>query len=141
MSPLIIIATLAGYIALLFVVAWFASRNISGGSFFTGRRNTPRVVAAIAMVGAAMSGVTYISVPGSVAVDGFSYLQTTLGFFVGYVIIAYLLIPLYYRLGVVSLYEYLDQRFGIVAHRTGAWLFFVAKLLSASLRAYIICVV
>ena len=140
MAPVTIIATLVGYITLLFVVAWLTSRNISGGSFFTGRRNTPRLVAAIAMVGAAMSGVTYVSVPGSVAADGFSYLQTTLGFFVGYVIIAYVLIPLYYRLGVVSLYEYLDQRFGIVAHRTGAWLFFVAKLLSASLRAYIICV-
>ena len=91
------------------------------------------------MVGAAMSGVTYISVPGTVAADSFSYLQTTLGFFVGYAIIAYLLIPLYYRLGVVSLYEYLDQRFGVVEHRTGAWFFFVSKILSASLRAYIIC--
>ncbi len=93
------------------------------------------------MVGAAMSGVTYISVPGSVATDSFSYLQTTLGFFVGYVVIAYLLIPLYYRLGVVSLYEYLDQRFGLVAHKTGAWMFFISKMLSASLRAYVICVV
>lgn len=88
-----------------------------------------------------MSGVTYISVPGSVAADSFSYLQTTLGFFVGYVVIAYLLIPLYYRLGVVSLYEYLDQRFGLMAHKTGAWMFFISKILSASLRAYVICVV
>ena len=141
MSPIVIISTIAGYIALLFVVAWISSRRSAQGSFFTGGRNTPRVVAAIAMVGAAMSGVTYISVPGTVAADSFSYLQTTLGFFVGYVIIAYLLIPLYYRLGVVSLYEYLDQRFGVVAHRTGAWFFFVSKILSASLRAYIICVV
>lgn len=93
------------------------------------------------MVGAAMSGVTYISVPGTVAADHFSYLQTTLGFFVGYLIIAFLLIPLYYRLGVVSLYEYLDRRFGITAHRTGAWLFFVSKIASASLRAYVVCVV
>jgi Na+/proline symporter len=93
------------------------------------------------MVGAAMSGVTYTSVPGTVAADSFSYLQTTLGFFVGYIIIAYILIPIYYRLGVVSLYEYLDQRFGVVAHRTGAWFFLLSKVLSASLRAYIICVV
>lgn len=141
MSHVAIIATIVGYIALLFVVAWMSSRGSVRGSFFTGGRNTPRIVAAIAMVGAAMSGVTYISVPGTVAADSFSYLQTTLGFFVGYCIIAYLLIPLYYRLGVVSLYEYLDQRFGVVAHRTGAWFFFVAKILSASLRAYIICVV
>ena len=141
MSQLVIIATVVGYIALLFIVAWRSSRGSGALSFFTGGRNTPRVVAAIAMVGAAMSGVTYTSVPGTVAADSFSYLQTTLGFFVGYIIIAYILIPIYYRLGVVSLYEYLDQRFGVVAHRTGAWFFLLSKVLSASLRAYIICVV
>lgn len=93
------------------------------------------------MVGAAMSGVTYISVPGTVLTDHFSYLQTTLGFFVGYLIIAFVLVPLYYRLGVVSLYEYLDHRFGVTAHRTGAWLFFLSKIIAASLRAYVVCVV
>lgn len=126
---------------MLFVVAWRSSRHSDNATFFTGRRATPRLVAMVAMVGAAMSGVTYISVPGTVATDGFSYLQTCLGFFVGYAIIAFVLIPLYYRLGVVSLYEYLDHRFGITAHRTGAWLFFVAKIASASLRAYVVCVV
>ena len=93
------------------------------------------------MVGAAMSGVTYISVPGTVLADHFSYLQTTLGFFVGYLIIAFVLVPLYYRLGVVSLYEYLDHRFGVTAHRTGAWLFFLSKIIAASLRAFVVCVV
>jgi Na+/proline symporter len=88
-----------------------------------------------------MSGVTYISVPGTVLTDNFSYLQTTLGFFVGYLIIAFVLVPLYYRLGVVSLYEYLDHRFGVTSYRTGAWLFLVSKTLSASLRAYVVCVV
>ena len=141
MSPTAIILTLGVYLLLLFTVAWLASRGVTQGSFFTGGRGTPRLVAAVAMVGAAMSGVTYISVPGSVAADSFSYLQTTLGFFVGYVVIAYLLIPLYYRLGVISLYEYLDQRFGLMAHKTGAWMFFISKILSASLRAYVICVV
>ena len=126
---------------MLFVVAWRSSRRADNATFFTGGRNTHRVVAAIAMVGAAMSGVTYISVPGTVQAESFSYLQTCIGFIVGYAVIAYLLVPLYYKLGVVSLYEYLDRRFGIVAHRTGAWLFFVAKTLSASLRAYVICVV
>lgn len=140
-SPLAIILTLAGYVTLLFVVAWYTSRNVTAKTFFTGGRSTPRVVAAIAMVGAAMSGVTYISVPGSVATDGFSYLQTCMGFVIGYAIIAYILIPLYFRLGVVSLYEYLDHRFGIVAHHTGAWFFFISKIASASLRAYVICVV
>ena len=141
MSTLAIILTILGYVAMLFIVAWRSSRRADNATFFTGGRSTHRVVAAIAMVGAAMSGVTYISVPGTVLTDNFSYLQTCLGFIVGYAVIAYILVPLYYRLGVVSLYEYLDRRFGIVAHRTGAWLFFVAKTLSASLRAYVICVV
>ena len=141
MTPAIIISTLVGYVALLFFVAWRSSRNSDGSSFFTGGRSTHRVVAAVAMVGAAMSGVTYISVPGTVAADNFSYLQTCMGFVVGYIVIAYLLIPLYYRLGVVSLYEYLDRRFGITAHRTGAWLFFISKIASASLRAFVVCVV
>lgn len=140
-STLAIILTILGYVAMLFVVAWRSSCRADNATFFTGGRSTHRVVAAIAMVGAAMSGVTYISVPGTVLTDNFSYLQTCLGFIVGYAVIAYILVPLYYRLGVVSLYEYLDRRFGIVAHRTGAWLFFVAKTLSASLRAYVICVV
>ena len=126
---------------MLFVVAWRSSRRADNATFFTGGRSTHRAVAAVAMVGAAMSGVTYISVPGTVLADNFSYLQTCLGFIVGYAVIAYMLVPLYYRLGVVSLYEYLDKRFGIVAHRTGAWFFFVAKTLSAALRAYVICVV
>ena len=133
--------TILGYVAMLFFVAWRSSRRANNATFFTGGRSTHRVVAAVAMVGAAMSGVTYISVPGTVLTDNFSYLQTCLGFIVGYAVIAYVLVPLYYKLGVVSLYEYLDRRFGIVAHRTGAWLFFVAKTLSASLRAYVICVV
>lgn len=141
MSTLAIILTILGYVAMLFVVAWRSSRSADNATFFTGGRSTHHVVAAIAMVGAAMSGVTYISVPGTVLTDNFSYLQTCLGFIVGYAVIAYVLVPLYYKLGVVSLYEYLDKRFGIVAHRTGAWLFFVAKTLSASLRAYVICVV
>lgn len=141
MSPVAIVATIVAYVVVLFIVAWLTSRSSSSASFFTGGRTTPRGVAAIAMVGAAMSGVTFISVPGTVAADGFSYLQTTLGFFVGYLIIAFVLIPLYYRTGVVSLYEYLDKRFSLSAQRTGAWLFFVAKLLSASLRAFVICAV
>ena len=141
MTTLAIILTILGYVAMLFVVAWRSSRRADNATFFTGGRNTHRVVAAIAMVGAAMSGVTYISVPGTVQAESFSYLQTCIGFIVGYAVIAYLLVPLYYKLGVVSLYEYLDRRFGIVAHRTGAWFFFVAKTLSASLRAYVICVV
>lgn len=141
MAASTIILTLLGYVALLFIVAWRTSRGGSAMGYFTGGRTTHRIVAAVAMVGAAMSGVTYISVPGTVLTEGFSYLQTTLGFFVGYLVIAFVLVPLYYRLGVVSLYEYLERRYGATAHRTGAWFFFLAKIFSASLRAYVICVV
>ena len=139
MSPIVVILTIAAYCTVLFTVAWLSSRGMTAEKFFTAGRSTPRIVAAIAMVGAAMSGVTYISVPGTVAADSFSYLQTTLGFVIGYVVIAYLLIPLYYRLGVVSLYEYLERRVGESEHRTGAWLFFISKILAASLRAYVVC--
>ena len=141
MSAAVVVITLLCYLALLFGVSRYAARKSTDSTFFTGGRSTHRLVASIAMVGAAMSGVTYISVPGSVLADGYSYLQTTAGFFVGYLVIAFVLVPLYYRYGVVSLYEYLDHRFGVVAHRTGAWFFFLSKTISASLRAYVVCVV
>ena len=108
--------------------------------FFYGNRENPWYVAALAMVGAAMSGVTFVSVPGSVAADSFSYMQMVAGFAVGQLIIAFVLIPLFYRLKVVSLYQYLDTRFGLTAHRTGAWFFFVSKILGAALRVYVVCV-
>lgn len=141
MSPIAVIITVVAYIAILFAVALRASRNADNAGFFTGGRKTHWGVAALAMVGAAISGVTFISVPGSVAADGFSYMQMVGGFIVGYLVIAFVLIPLFYRMGVVSLYEYLDRRFGIGSHRTGAWFFFISKMLGASIRAYVICAV
>ena len=98
-------------------------------------------MAAFAMIGAAISGVTFISVPGSVAVDSFSYMQMVAGFTVGQFVVAFVLIPLFYRLRVVSLYEYLDDRFGVASHRTGAWFFFISKILGAALRVYVVCAV
>ena len=98
-------------------------------------------MAAFAMIGAAMSGVTFISVPGSVAADSFSYMQMVAGFTVGQLIVAFVLIPTFYRLRVVSLYEYLDNRFGVKSHRTGAWFFFISKMLGAALRVYVVCAV
>lgn len=98
-------------------------------------------MAAFAMISAAMSGVTYISLPGSVATDSFSYLQMVMGFTVGQMVIAFVLIPLFYRRKVVSLYQYLDERFDITVHRTGAWFFLVSKVLGASLKIYVVCAV
>lgn len=141
MTPAAVIATLTGYIALLFVVAWISGRRTDNAGFFTANRRTPWYLAAFAMVGAAMSGVTFISVPGSVAADSFSYMQMVAGFTVGQLIVAYLLVPTFYRLRLVSLYEYLDGRFGARTHAAGAWCFFVAKMLGAALQVYVVCTV
>ena len=89
------------------------------------------------MIGSCLSGVTFVSVPGMVGTIGFGYLQMCLGFFLGYLVIAFVLTPLYFRLGVVSVYEYLDRRFGVSSHRTGAWFFFVSKMLGAAVRLFL----
>jgi len=141
MSPAAVLSTVFGYIAVLFAVAWISGRRTDNAGFFTGNRRTPWYMAAFAMIGAAMSGVTFISVPGSVAADSFSYMQMVAGFTVGQLAIAFVLIPAFYRLRVVSLYEYLDDRFGVASHRTGAWFFFISKMLGAALRVYIVCAV
>ena len=141
MTSAAVIATVLGYIAVLFAVAWVSGRRADNAGFFSGNRRTPWYMAAFAMIGAAMSGVTFISVPGSVAVDGFSYMQMVAGFTVGQFVVAFVLIPLFYRLRVVSLYEYLDDRFGVASHRTGAWFFFISKILGAALRVYVVCAV
>ena len=91
------------------------------------------------MIGSCFSGVTFVSVPGMVQTAGFGYLQMCLGFFLGYLIIAFVLTPLYFKLGVVSIYQYLDQRFGLSSYKTGAWFFFVSKMLGASVRLFLMC--
>ena len=141
MSPAAVILTVLGYIAVLFAVAWFSGRHADNAGFFTGNRRTPWYMAALAMIGAAMSGVTFISVPGSVAADAFSYMQMVAGFTVGQLLVAFGLVPLFYRLRVVSLYQYLDDRFGPVSHRAGALFFLVSKMLGAALRVYVVCAV
>lgn len=141
MTSAAVILTVLGYIAVLFAVAWWSGRKADNAGFFSGNRRTPWYMAAFAMIGAAMSGVTFISVPGSVAVDAFSYMQMVLGFTVGQLVVAFVLIPAFYRLRVVSLYEYLDARFGVATHRTGAWFFFISKMLGAALRVYVVCAV
>ncbi|MEG0806733.1 MAG: sodium:solute symporter [Alistipes sp.] len=141
MSPQAVITTVLGYIVVLLVIAWVSGRRADNAGFFTGNRRTPWYMAAFAMIGAAMSGVTFISVPGSVATDAFSYMQMVMGFTVGQLIIAFVLVPTFYRLRVVSLYEYLATRFGVASHRTGAWFFFVSKMLGAALRVYVVCAV
>ena len=141
MTPLTVIVTVACYFALLIGISWVASRGSDNDTFFTGNRKAPWPVVAFAMVGAAISGVTFISVPGMVAAKGYAYLQMVMGFIVGYVVIAVALVPLFYRLGLVSIYGYLGQRFGSNSYRSGAWIFFVSKMLGASVRFFVVCAV
>lgn len=106
---------------------------------FYASRSTAWWKVAIAMIGSCFSGVTFVSVPGMVGVAGFGYLQMCLGFFLGYLVIAFVLTPLYFKLGVVSIYQYLEQRFGLSSYKTGAWFFFVSKMLGASVRLFLMC--
>ncbi len=138
---LIVILTIAAYFALLLIISYFASRRSNNSTFFTGDRRAPWALVAFAMVGAAISGVTFISVPGMVAAKGYSYLQMVLGFIVGYFVIAFVLVPLFYKRNLVSIYGYLDERFGNNTYKTSAWYFFVSKMLGASVRFLVVCVV
>ena len=141
MTPAAVLITVTGYLALLLLLARRSGRNAGNAAFFTGNRRTPWYLAASAMIAAAMSGVTFISVPGSVATDAFSYMQMVMGFTVGQLVVAFVLIPTFYRLRIVSLYEYLDTRFGVASHRTGAWFFFLSKMSGTALKIYIVCAV
>lgn len=134
MAAYITLAIVLAYITLLFVVARFtAGRNKAS--------KNPRWLVTVAMVSASITGITFISLPGSVVTDALSYLQMNIGFVIAYVVIAYWLIPLYYRHNVTSLYEYLDRRFGVSSHTTGALFFLISKTLGAALRLFVVCLV
>lgn len=126
----------------MFAVSWISSRNSDNAGFFNGGRKAPWWVVALAMVGAPMSGVTYVSVPGMVGVGGtaMGYMQMVLGFFVGYLVIAFVLTPVFFKKNMVSIYQYLDDRFGVSSHKTGAWFFFISKILGAAVRLFLVCV-
>lgn len=141
MSPWIVMATIVAYFLLLFFISWLASRKSDNASFFTGNRQAPWPIVAFATIGAAISGVTFVSVPGMVVAKGYSYLQMVLGFIFGYIAIAYVLIPLFYKRNLKSIYGYLEDRFGASTHKSGAWFFFISKMLGASVRFYVVCVV
>lgn len=124
---------------MLLAIGRLAARGSSNSTFFTGDRRAPWPVVAVAMIGAAISGVTFISVPGMVAAKGYAYLQMVLGFIVGFVVIAVVLVPMFYRRGLVSIYGYLGERFGSGSYRAGAWLFIVAKMTGAAVRFFVVC--
>ncbi|MBD5192018.1 MAG: sodium:solute symporter [Bacteroidales bacterium] len=140
-NALITILTIAGYFLLLLGISYFASRKSDNSTFFTGNRKTPWPLVAFAMIGAAISGVTFVSVPGMVVTKGYAYLQMVLGFIVGYFLIAAVLVPIFYKRNLISIYGYLEERFGTSTYRTGAWFFFISKMLGASVRFLVVCVV
>ncbi len=139
MSPITVTITIIAYFILLFTVSWLAGRKTDNQGFFLGGRKQPWFLVAIATMGSFLSGVTFVSVPGMVADKSFSYLQMVMGFVVGQFIIAFVLVPLFYKMNLVSVYQYLEDRFGARSHKTGAWFFFISKMLGASVRLFLVC--
>lgn len=138
MSPYLVLGIVLGYFLVLIGISWLTSRKVDTQSFFTGDRKSPWYLVAFGMVGATLSGVTFISVPGEVGNTAFSYLQFVLGNIVGYWLVAGILLPLYYRLKLVSIYSYLEQRFGTKSYKTGSFFFLISKLIGAAFRLYLV---
>ncbi|MFO7999647.1 MAG: sodium:solute symporter [Marinilabilia sp.] len=141
MDPLFILTLIGGYFVVLILISVITSRHADNFSFFLGDRKSPWMVVSIGMVGASLSGVTFVSVPGYVTSVGFTYMQMAAGFFVGYIVIAYVLLPLYYKMNLTSIYTYLQGRFGNDSYKSGAFLFIASKLVGASARLYLMAVV
>lgn len=141
-SPHILLAIIAGHFVLLVAIAHWSSRNSSNASFFVANRNAPWWLVGIGTVGATISGITFVSVPGAVGGSGtnrdFSYMQFVFGTMVGYYITAFVLLPIYYRMNLVSVYGYLEDRFGPTAQKTGAVFFMVARIVGSALRLYLL---
>lgn len=136
---LTILVCFVAYTCLLFIVMWLSSRKSAGNdAFFRGQRKSPWPIVAYGMIGASLSGVTFMSVPGGVAQGAFTYLPLVLGYVIGYVVIAFVLLPLYYRLNLTSIYTYLEKRFGTVSEKTGALFFIISRLLGSALRMYLV---
>lgn len=135
----IILLSFILYTLLLFLVMWLTARRSTGNdAFFRGNRRSPWPVVAYGMLGASLSGVTFMSVPGGVYYGAFTYMPLVFGYVVGYFVIAFLLLPLYYKLNLTSIYTYLDQRFGAHSERTGALFFILSRLLGSALRMYLV---
>ncbi|MDR0961845.1 MAG: sodium:solute symporter [Mediterranea sp.] len=139
MSPFAVVLTVVGYFVILFLISYVAGRKADNEGFFVGNRKSPWYVVAFAMIGSSISGVTFVSVPGMVGASSFGYMQMVLGFVAGQMVIAFVLTPLFYRMKLVSIYEYLANRFGMTSYRTGAWFFFISKMLGAAVRLFLVC--
>jgi len=138
MSPALLLGVVAAYFLLLFAVAWKTSRNADNDAFFIGNRGSHWMLVAFGMVGTSLSGVTFISVPGAVGATAFTYFQIILGHLLGYLVVAYVLLPIYYRTRVTSIYDYLGERLGERSLRTGAGFFILSRTLGATARLYLV---
>jgi Na+/proline symporter len=138
MSPTLLFSFVIGYFVLLLIVAWYTSRNSNNESFFIGNRKSNWMLVAFGMIGTSLSGVTFVSVPGAVGKEAFAYFQITLGYLIGYLVIAFVLLPLYYKMNLTSIYNYLSGRLGFKSYKTGASFFILSRTLGATARLYLV---
>lgn len=138
MSPILVFTLILGYFFILVGISWLTSRHADTQTFFNAHRKSPWFLVAFGMIGTTLSGVTFISVPGEVGNSAFSYLQFVFGNVVGYWFVAGILIPLYYKLNLISIYTFLDRRFGKYSYKTGSFFFLVSKLIGAAFRLYLV---
>lgn len=147
MNPWLLLSFVVAYFAILLGMAWYTSRNSNNDSFFNGNKNSNWMLVAFGMIGTSLSGVTFVSVPGGVGdfvpgsvvdLKGFDYMQVSIGYLIGYFIVAFVLLPLYYRLNLTSIYDYLLQRFGTIAYKTGAMFFIISRTVGATARLYLV---
>jgi Na+/proline symporter len=138
MTPTLILSIFLAYTAVLFTVTWITARRANNQSFYIGNKVSPWYVVAYGMIGASLSGVTFMSVPGWVGETHFSYMMVCFGYFFGYMVIALILLPLYYKLKLTSIYTYLEHRFGFWSYKTGAGFFILSRVLGASLRMFLV---
>lgn len=141
MSPLFIAAIIVVYFAGLIFISYLTTRKLDSQSFYNGNKKSPWYIIAIGMIGTSISGVTFISVPGWVMTSQFSYLQMVLGYLLGYFVIANVLMPLYYRMNLTSIYTYLEERFGFWSYKTGASFFLISRIIGASFRLFLVSIV
>src|SRR5690242_20081822 len=138
MKPEVLFSFVVVYFLLLLTVAYFTSRHSNNDSFFIGNRKSNWMLVAFGMIGTSLSGVTFVSVPGAVGKDAFTYFQIVIGYVIGYFAVAFILLPLYYRLNLTSIYDYLSNRLGFVSYKTGASFFILSRTLGATARLYLV---
>ena len=138
---MIIVITIVAYFLVLLGLSWLTSKGASNEKFFKANRKSPWYMVAFGMIGASISGVTFVSVPGMVLNNNMSYLQMCLGFVLGYVVIAYVLLPIYYKLNLTSIYTYLEDRLGKYSYKTSASFFILSKMSSAAVKFYVVCMI